>query len=105
MAGMETRLESLWESLRSSSPQRYVYAAEVAYDLYSLCIEQITESELGEWTILTKLYSTCNAWVWCEVEIILGIYNYVFWAYYMTAPLYQYAAPLCQYTVCVRVCV
>ena len=48
MAGMETRLESLWESLRSSSPQRYVYAAEVAYDLYSLCIEQITESELGE---------------------------------------------------------
>ncbi|XP_019852740.1 PREDICTED: DNA-dependent protein kinase catalytic subunit [Amphimedon queenslandica] len=44
---MESRIESLWESLHSSSPQRYSYATEVASDLYSLCVEQITESELA----------------------------------------------------------
>ena len=53
---MESRIESLWESLRSSSPQRYSYAAEVASDLYSLCIEQITESELGKTWSKTLYY-------------------------------------------------
>ena len=47
-SNMELKVQNLWESLSSTSSQRYIYAAEVASDLYSLCIEQITEAELGQ---------------------------------------------------------
>lgn len=47
-SNMELKVQNLWESLRSTSSQRYIYATEVASDLYSLCIEQITEAELGQ---------------------------------------------------------
>ncbi len=39
--------------MRSDSPQRHDRAAEIASDIYSLCIEQITEAELGDIIIIT----------------------------------------------------
>ena len=55
-AALEQKLSYLWESLQSDSPQRDVRAAETASDIYSLCIEQITDAELGK---LTKPIVQC----------------------------------------------
>ena len=44
---IEERLGDLWLTLRSKSLQREALAAEIASDLYSLCIEQVTSAELG----------------------------------------------------------
>ena len=43
---LEEKLSDLWNIVRTDSPQRHVRAAEIASDIYSLCIEQITETEL-----------------------------------------------------------
>ncbi len=50
---LEDRISSLWKCVRSDSPQRHDRAAEIASDIYSLCIEQITEAELGDIIIIT----------------------------------------------------
>ena len=41
---------SLFATLRSKSPHRGFQAAQLASDLYTLCIESVSDTELGEHT-------------------------------------------------------
>lgn len=44
---LEQRISVLWECIASNAPQRSTKAFEAASDIYSICIEQITEADLG----------------------------------------------------------
>jgi DNA-dependent protein kinase catalytic subunit len=53
---MEGKINELWKTFRSSSLQRQVFLSEIAGDLYSMCVEQISETELAL-AISTLLHS------------------------------------------------
>ena len=44
---LSRNVQSLFETLRSKSPHRGSQAAHVASDLYTLCIESVSSTELG----------------------------------------------------------
>lgn len=48
MDGLAERVQALFVTLHSKSPQRGAHAAEIANDLNSLCIESVSETELGD---------------------------------------------------------
>ena len=45
---MSRNVQSLFETLRSKSPHRASQAAQLASDLYTLCIESVSDTELGK---------------------------------------------------------
>ena len=66
---IEERLGDLWSTLRSKSLQREALAAEIASDLYSLCIEQVTSAELGMYIYIYIIYN-----IYYIIYIIYMIY-------------------------------
>ena len=44
---LSRNVQSLFETLRSKSPHRGSQAAQLASDLYTLCIESVSSTELG----------------------------------------------------------
>lgn len=47
MDGLAERVQALFATLHSRSSHRGPQAAEIASDLYTLCIESVSETELG----------------------------------------------------------
>lgn len=65
---LRQKLHEIWDSLHSTSPHRYEYAAELASDLHTLCTEQVTETDLGR----------CNGcpsclWAWLVCVCVCGL--------------------------------
>lgn len=54
---LSRNVQALQEALRSKSPHRASHAAQLSSDLYQLCIESVSDTELGAWTccaLITK---------------------------------------------------
>ncbi len=46
---LSRNVQLLFESVRSKSPHRGSQAAQLASDLYTLCVESVSGTELGQW--------------------------------------------------------
>lgn len=53
-------VRSLQETLRSRSSHRGLQAAQLSSDLYQLCVESVSDTELGAWleTCIYIVYNT-----------------------------------------------
>jgi len=57
---LSRNIQLLFETLRSKSPHRGSQAAQLASDLYTLCIESVSSTELGIESI--EHYQSCPNW-------------------------------------------